>query len=172
MRFSASARLLQFGTNPPVMILEYEGKTYYHFTQDPTQPNSQKDAPAKARKQRQVVVNETLNLLKKPEKLCTESPKEVLDALHNATYKLPLSVRKARFSGKGNTARNYRRKRSQVKGLYTALTDRVIQDMSSDEEPHGFVYSNHVDTPYVMSVKEKHPCKLKRLIRNVVMNEF
>jgi hypothetical protein len=172
MKFSASARLLQFGTNPPVVVLEYEGKTYYHVTQDPAQPDAQKDTPVKARKQRQVTINEARNLLKKHEKLCTESPKEVLDALHNATDKLSLSVRKVRVSGKGNTACNYRRKRSQVKGLYIALTDHVIQDMSSDEEPHGFIYSDLVDTPYVLFVKEKHPCELKRLIRNAIMNEF
>jgi hypothetical protein len=70
MKFSASARLLQFGTNPPVVVLEYEGKTYYHFTQDPAQPDAQKDTPVKARKQRQVTINEARNLLKKPEKLC------------------------------------------------------------------------------------------------------
>jgi hypothetical protein len=128
--------------------------------------------PVKARKQRQVAVNEAHNLLKKPEKLCTKSPKEVLDALHNAAYKLSLSVRKAQFSSKGNTMRNYRRKRSQVKGLYIALTNCVIQDMPRDEEPHSFVYSDPVDTPYVLSVKEKCPCKLKRLIRNAIMNEF
>jgi hypothetical protein len=56
--------------------------------------------------------------------------------------------------------------------MYTALTDRVVQDMSSDEEPHGFVYSDPVDTPYVLSMKEKCPCELKRLIRNAIMNEF
>jgi hypothetical protein len=44
-----------------------------------------------------------------------------------------LSMRKALFSGKANTARNYRRKRSQVKGLYAALTNHVAQDTSCDE---------------------------------------
>jgi hypothetical protein len=102
-----------------------------------------------------VAVNEARNLLKNLEKLYTESPKEVLDARHSATYKLSMSVCKAWFSGKANTACNYRRKRSQVKGLHAALTDRVIQDTSSDEEPHGFEYSDPVDTPYVLSVKDK-----------------
>jgi hypothetical protein len=94
-----------------------------------------------------VVINKARNLLKNPMKLCIESPKEVLNALHSAAYKLSLSVRKARFSGKGNTVRNYRRKRSQVKGLDAALINRVAQDMSSDEEPHGFIYSDPMDTP-------------------------
>jgi hypothetical protein len=119
-----------------------------------------------------VIVNEARNLLKNLEKLCTESPKELLDALHNATYKLSLSMRKALFSGKANTARNYRRKRNQVKGLYAALTNRVAQDTSSDEESHGFVYSNPVETLYVLSMKEKRLYELKRLIRNAIMNEF
>jgi hypothetical protein len=111
-------------------------------------------------------------LLKNPEKLCTESPKEVLDALHNAAYKLSLSMRKALFSGKANTVCNYRRKRSQVKGLYAALTDCVAQDTSSDEGSYGFVCPDLVDTLYVMSMKEKRPYELKRLIRNAIMNEF
>jgi hypothetical protein len=68
--------------------------------------------------------------------------------------------------------RNYRRKRSQVKGLYATLTDRVAQDTSSDEEPHCVVYSDPVDTPYVLSMKEKHPYELNGLIRNAIMNEF
>jgi hypothetical protein len=63
-----------------------------------------------------------------------------------------------------------RRKRSQVKGLYAALTNRVTQDTSSDEESHDFVYSDHVDTPYVVSVKKKHMYELKGLIRNAIMN--
>jgi hypothetical protein len=172
MEFSASAQLLQFGTNSPVAVLEFEGQTYFHITQDPAQPDTQKDAPAKAREQRHVAVNEARNLLKNLEKLCTESPKEVLDALHNAAYKLSLSMRKALFSGKANTARNYRRKRSQVKGLYAALTDRIAQDTSSDEESYGFVYSDPVDTLYVLSMKEKRTYELKRLIRNAIMNEF
>jgi hypothetical protein len=79
----------------------------------------------------------------------------------------PCRGAKARFSGKANTTRNYRRKRSQVKGLYAALTDCVAQDMLGDEELHGFVYSDPVDTPYVMSLKEKRPYELKRLIRNM-----
>jgi hypothetical protein len=172
MTFSASAQLLQFGTNPPVAVLEFEGRTYFHITQDPAQPDAQKDAPAKAREQRHVAVNEAGNLLKNPEKLCIESPKEVLDALHNAAYKLSLSMRKSLFSSKANTVRNYRRKRSQVKGLYAALTDRVAQDTSSDQESHGFVYLDPVDTLYMLSMKEKRPYELKRLIRNVIMNEF
>jgi hypothetical protein len=172
MKFSASAQLLQFGTNPPVAVLEFEGRTYFHITQDPAQPDAQKDTPAKAREQRQVAVNEAGNLLKNPEKLCIESPKEVLDALHNAAYKLSLSMRKALFSSKANTVRNYRRKRSQVKGLYAALTDRVAQDTSSDQESHGFVYLDPVDTLYMLSMKEKRPYELKRLIRNAIMNEF
>jgi hypothetical protein len=171
MKFSASAQLLQFGTNPPIVVLEYEGKIYYHITQDLAQPDAQKDAPAKAREQR-LTINEARNLLKNPKKLCTNSPKEVLDALHNAAYKLFLSTRKARFSGKGNTARNYKRKRSQVKGLYTTLTDRVAQNTSSDEEPHSFIYLDPMDTFYVMYMKENHLYELKRLIRNVIMNEF
>jgi hypothetical protein len=137
MKFSASARLLQFGTNPPVAVLEFEGRTYFHITQDLAQPDAQKDAPAKARGQRHAAVNEARNLLKNPEKLCTESSKEVLNALHNATYKLSLSMRKALFCGKASTARNYRRKRSQVKELYAALIDCVAQDTSSGEESHG-----------------------------------
>jgi hypothetical protein len=56
--------------------------------------------------------------------------------------------------------------------LYVALTDRVAQDTSSDEEPHSFVYSDPVDTPYVLSMKEKHPYELKSFIRNAIMNEF
>jgi hypothetical protein len=64
------------------------------------------------------------------------------------------------------------RKRSQVKGLYAALTDRVAQDTSSDEEPHSFIYSYPVDTPYVLSMKEKRPYELKRLVRNAIINEF
>jgi hypothetical protein len=156
MKLDSAARLLQFGTTPPVVVLEYEGRTYYHITQDSAQPNAQKDASAKAREQRQVVVNEASNLLKNPEKLCTEPPKEVFDALYNAAYKMSLSVHKARFRGKANTTRNYRRKRSQVKGLYDALINRVAQDTSSDEEPHGFVYSDPADTPYLLSVKEEH----------------
>jgi hypothetical protein len=172
MKFSASAQLLQFGTNPPVAVLEFEGRTYFHITQDPAQPDAQKDAPAKAREQRHVAINEARNLLKNPEKLCTESSKEVLDALHNATYKLSLSMRKALFSGKANTAHNYRRKRSQVKGLYATLTDRGAQDTLCDEESHGFVYPDPVDTLYMLSMKEKHPYELKRLIRNAIMNEF
>jgi hypothetical protein len=142
IKFGSAAQLLQFGTNPLVAVLEYEGRTYFHITQDPAQPDAQKDAPAKAREQRQVAINEAHNHLKNLEKLCTEPLKEVLDALHNVAYKLFLSIRKAQFSSKANTARNYRRKRSQVKGLYAALTDRVAQDTSSDEEPHGFCLFN------------------------------
>jgi hypothetical protein len=155
-----------------VAVHEFEGRTYFHITQDPAQPDAQRDVPAKAREQRHVAVNEARNLLKNPEKLCTESPKEVLDALHNAAYKLSLSMRKALFSGKANTARNYRRKRSQVKGLYAALTDCVAQDTPSDEESHGFVYPDPVDTLYMLSMKEKRTYELKRLIRNAIMNEF
>jgi hypothetical protein len=50
------------------------------------------------------------------------------------------------------------------------LTNRVTQDTSSDEESHDFVYSDHVDTPYVVSVKKKHMYELKGLIRNAIMN--
>jgi hypothetical protein len=95
MKFGSATQLLQFETNPPVVVLEYEGRTYYHITQDPAQPDAQKDTPVKAREQRQVVVNEAHNLLKNPEKLCIEPPKEVLNALHNGAYKLSLAVRKA-----------------------------------------------------------------------------
>jgi hypothetical protein len=56
--------------------------------------------------------------------------------------------------------------------LYAALTDRVAQDTSSDEESHGFVYSDPVDTLYVLSMKEKRTYELKRHIRNAIMNEF
>jgi hypothetical protein len=172
IRFGSTAQLLQFGTSPPVIVLEYECRTYYHITEDPAQPDVQKDVHVKARVPRQVAINEARNLLKNPGKLCTELPKEVFDALHNAAYKLSLSMRKAQFSGKANTAHNYKRKRSQVKGLYAALTDRVAQDTSSDEEPHSVVYSDDVDTPYVLSVKEKGPYELKGLIRKAIMNEF
>jgi hypothetical protein len=91
-----------------------------------------------------------------PEKLRTEQSKEVLDALHSAAYELSLSVRKARFNSKANNARDYRREKSQVKGLYVVLTDHVVQDTTTDEEPHGFVYSDPVDTPYLLSMKEKY----------------
>jgi hypothetical protein len=52
MMFSAFARLLQFGTNPPVVILEFEGRTYFHITQDPAQPDVLRDTPTKVREQR------------------------------------------------------------------------------------------------------------------------
>jgi hypothetical protein len=39
-----------------------------------------------------VAINEARNLLKNLEKLCTESPKEVLDALHNDAYELSVSM--------------------------------------------------------------------------------
>jgi hypothetical protein len=68
--------------------------------------------------------------------------------------------------------RNHIRKRSQVKELYAALIDRVVQDTSSDEEAHSFVYSYPVDTPYVLSAKKKRPYELQGLIRNVIMIEF
>jgi hypothetical protein len=104
---------------------------------------------------------------------CTKQSEGVLNSLHKVTYKLSLSVRKAWSSGKANTARNYRRKRSQVKGLFSVLSDHVIPNKSSDEEePHGSVYSNPVDTPYVLSTQSKRPYELKRLIRNAIMNEF
>jgi hypothetical protein len=104
------------------------------------------------REQRRGVVNEAHNLLKSPEMLRTEQPEGVLNSLHKVAYRLSLSVRKAQSSGKANTARNYRRKRSQVKGLFSMLSDRVIPNKSSDEEEtHGSVYSDPVDTPYVVS---------------------
>jgi hypothetical protein len=125
------------------------------------------------REQRRGVVNEARNLLKSPEMLRTEQPEGVLNSLHKVAYKMTLSVHKARSSGKANTARNYRRKQSQVKGLFSALSDRVIPNKSSDEEePHGSVYSDPVDTPYVLSTQLKRPYELKRLIRNAIMNEF
>jgi hypothetical protein len=105
--------------------------------------------------------------------LPTEQPDGVLNSLHKVACKVTLSMRKARSSGKANTARNYRRKRSQVKGLFSALSDRVIPNKSSDEEePHGSIYSDPVDTPYVLSTQSKRPYELKRLIRNAIMNEF
>jgi hypothetical protein len=52
MKFSVSAHLLEFGTNLPVVVFEFEGQTYFHITQDPAQPDAQKDTPAKAREQR------------------------------------------------------------------------------------------------------------------------
>jgi hypothetical protein len=105
--------------------------------------------------------------------LRTEQPEGILSSLHKVAYKLSLSVRKARSNGKANTTRNYRRKRSQVKGLFSALSDHVIPNKSSDEEePHDFVYLDPVDTPYVLSTQSKHPYELKRLIRNAIMNEF
>jgi hypothetical protein len=67
---------------------------------------------------------------------------------------------------------NYRRKISQIKGLYVALSDRVAQDTSSNEESHGFVYSDPVDTRYVLCVKEEDPYELKGFIRNAIMNEL
>jgi hypothetical protein len=105
--------------------------------------------------------------------LRTEQPEGVLNSLHKVAYKLSLSVCKAQSSGKANTAHNYRRKRSQVKGLFSALSDRVIPNKSSDEEEtHGSVYSDPVDNPYVLSTQSKRPYELKRLIRNAIMNEF
>jgi hypothetical protein len=173
MKFGAAAHLLQFGSNPPVAVIEYEGRTYYHVTQEPAQLDVQKNAAARAREQRRGVINEARNLLKSPEMLPTEQPEGVLNSLHKVAYKLTLSVRKARSSGKVNIVHNYRRKRSQVKGLFSALSDRIIPNKSSDEEePHGSVYSDPVDTPYVLSTQSKRPYELKMLIRNAIMNEF
>jgi hypothetical protein len=36
----------------------------------------------------------------------------------------------------------------------------------------GFIYSDPVDTPYLLSVEEKRTYELKRLIRNAIMTEF
>jgi hypothetical protein len=116
MKFGAAAQLLQFRSNPPVAVIEYEGRTYYYVTQEPAQLDVQKNAAARAGEQRRGVVNEARNLLKSPEMLRTEQPKGVINSLHKVAYKLSLSMRKARSSGKANTAHNYRRKRSQVKG--------------------------------------------------------
>ena len=166
--------MLRFGSNPPVAVIEYEGKTYYHITKDTTQPGASKDDSTLARKQRQVAVIEARKLLENSEKVHTECSQEseVLDALHNAAYKLTLSVRKARFSGNTNTMRNYKRKRSQIKKLHAALANRVIRDTSDDQELRGSEHSGPVDTPYSLSVKAKHPHELKRLIRKAIMNEF
>jgi hypothetical protein len=173
MKFGAAAQLLQFRSNPPVAVIEYEGRTYYHVTQEPAQLDVQKNAVARAREQRRGVVNEARNLLKSPEMLHTEQPEGVLNSLHKVAYKLSLSVRKARSSGKANTAHNYRRKRSQVKGLFSALSGRIIPNKSSDEEePYDSVYSDPMDTPYVLSTQSKRPYELKRFIRNAIMNEF
>ena len=153
MKFGTTTRLLQFGTSPPVAIIEYEGQTHYHFTVDSAQPIIPKDAPAKAKGQRMGAITEARSLLKNPEKHDAEESKEVLNALHNAAYKLSLSICKARSSGNTNTARNYKRKRSQVKGLYAAVNEHVARDIASDEEPHGQDYADPIDAAYVLSVK-------------------
>jgi hypothetical protein len=49
MKFGAAAQLLQFGSNPPVAVIEYEGWMYYHVTQEPAQLDVQKNAAARAK---------------------------------------------------------------------------------------------------------------------------
>jgi len=177
MKFGTSTQLFCFGTNPPIAVIEYDGRTYYHVTEDPAQSDAIKQdsaQPAIARDQRRVAINKARSILKNPEKLHTgqRGEAEVLDALHKASYKLSLSVRKARSNGDINTVRNYRRKRSQVKRLYAALTDRVAQYTIDGDEPHGSDFPDPVDTPYVLSLKEKRPHELKKLIREAIMNQF
>jgi hypothetical protein len=171
-KFGATTQLFQFGTNPPVAVIKYEGKTYYHITKDPVKPDTGKHASMKAKKQRCEAITKARDLLKSNERLHAKQFEQVFNDLHNVTYKLSISMHKARSSGNANTARNYRRKRRQVKGLCAALTNRVIQDTRSEEEPHGSVYLDPVETPYVLSVKAERPHELKQLIRDAIMNEF
>jgi hypothetical protein len=68
-KFGAAPLLLHFRTNPPVVVLEFDGKTYYHHTEDPGLAGSRKTKAAKARDQRKIVVAEARDLKKNPVKL-------------------------------------------------------------------------------------------------------
>jgi hypothetical protein len=111
-KFGAAPLLLHFGTNPPVAVLEYDGKTYYHHTEEPGLAGSRKTEAAKARDQR---ITEARDLLKNHVKLHAkqESETKALDSLNNAAYKLSLSVCKARSVGNTHAMRNYRRKKAK-----------------------------------------------------------
>jgi hypothetical protein len=49
MKFGEAAQLLQFRSNLSVAVIEYEGRTYYHVTQEPTQLDVQKNAATRAK---------------------------------------------------------------------------------------------------------------------------
>jgi hypothetical protein len=157
-----------------VAVLEYDGKTYYHHTEDPGFAGSRKTEAAKARDQRKIAVAEARDLLKNPVKLHAkqESETKVLDSLNNAAYKLSLSVCKARSVGNTHAMRNYRRKKSQIRKLYTALSDRATRDASLEEESHGPEYPDPVNVPYELSLKVESSYELKKRLKEAIMNEF
>jgi ABC-type Fe2+-enterobactin transport system substrate-binding protein len=97
MKFYTVALLLHFETNQPAeVVLECDGKTYYHQTKDLGLARSHETEAAKARDQRNITVVEVRDLLKNPMMLHAKQDNEtkVLVSLNNATYKFSLSVRK------------------------------------------------------------------------------
>jgi predicted DNA-binding protein (MmcQ/YjbR family) len=71
-KFGATTQLFQFGTNPPVAVIKYEGKTYYHITKDPAKPDTGKHASMKAKKHRCEAITKARYLLKNNEVLHTK----------------------------------------------------------------------------------------------------